>query len=110
MPNDIKPPIILPHKSHFTNLVVDDAHKRTLHGGLLLMLNFLRTKYWIVGAKSLVRQHLHKCVTRTRHAAQTKNQFMGQLPPVRVTPARAFLHLEEIKATKDTSVFMCICH
>lgn len=91
MPNDTKHPIILPHKSHFTNLVIDNAHKRTLHGGPLLMLNFLRTKYWIVGAKSLVRQHLHKCVTCTRHAALTKNQFMGQLSPARVTPARAFL-------------------
>ncbi|CAF4927804.1 unnamed protein product [Pieris macdunnoughi] len=92
LPDDTKQPIILPNKSNFTNLIVDDAHKRTLHGGPLLMLNFLRTKYWIIGAKSLVKRHVHKCVTCIRYNASTKNQLMGQLPSARVMPARAFLN------------------
>ncbi|XP_048477681.1 uncharacterized protein LOC119694152 [Plutella xylostella] len=90
--HDAKHPIILPHKSHFTNLVVDDAHKRTLHGGPTLMLNHLRTKYWIVAAKKLVKAHVHNCVKCVRHAAATKTQYMGQLPESRVTPSRPFLH------------------
>lgn len=88
---DTKHPIILPHKSHLTNLIIDDAHKQTLHGGPMLMLNYLRTRYWIISAKGLVRRHVHKCVTCVRHAAATKNQLMGQLPPARVTPSRPFL-------------------
>ncbi|CAK1591284.1 unnamed protein product [Parnassius mnemosyne] len=92
LPTDTKHPIILPHKSHFTNLVIDEAHRKTLHGGPTLMLNHLRTKYWIISAKSLVKMHVRNCVVCVRQAAVTKNQFMGQLPFSRVTPARPFLH------------------
>lgn len=92
LPEDVKHPIILPHKSHLTDLIIDDAHKKTLHGGPQLMLTYLRSKYWIVSAKTLVRKHVHKCVICVRYAATIKPQFMGQLPPARVTPARAFLH------------------
>ncbi|CAH2098606.1 unnamed protein product [Euphydryas editha] len=30
----MKHPILLPHASHLTRLIIDDAHKKTLHGGL----------------------------------------------------------------------------
>lgn len=89
---NLKHPIILPHKDHFTHLVVEEAHKKTLHGGPSLMLNHLRTRYWIIRAKSLVKAYVRKCVICIRHAAITKNQLMGQLPSSRVTPAKPFLH------------------
>ncbi|KAF9411406.1 hypothetical protein HW555_009807 [Spodoptera exigua] len=37
----VKHPIVLPHSSHLTHLIVSDAHERTLHGGPQLMSNFL---------------------------------------------------------------------
>lgn len=92
LPECTKHPIILPHKSHFTYLVIDEAHKRTLHGGPTLMLNHLRTKYWIISAKGLVKAFVRKCVICVRQAAVSKTQLMGQLPSCRVKPAKPFLH------------------
>lgn len=87
-----KHPIILPHSNHFTKLVIDEAHKKTLHGGPSLMLSHLRTKYWIISAKTSVRAHVRKCITCKRYSAAAQTQLMGQLPPCRVRPARPFLH------------------
>ena len=85
-----KHPILLPKKSNLTNLIVADSHIKTLHGGPALMLAYLRTKYWILGAKELVKSRVHKCVTCVRQSAAISNQLMGQLPAARVTPTRPF--------------------
>ncbi|XP_046963315.1 uncharacterized protein LOC124532456 [Vanessa cardui] len=87
---DTKHPIILPSKSHLTNLILAETHMNTLHGGPQLMLNYLRSKYWVLDAKNRVKMVVRNCVVCARHAALTRNQLMGQLPPVRVTPIRAF--------------------
>lgn len=88
----IKHPILLPRKCHLTNLILDDAHNKTLHGGATIMLNYLRTKYWIVSAKNLVRYHVRKCAVCIRHAHGSQTQLMGQLPATRLTPKKPFLH------------------
>ncbi|XP_073950857.1 uncharacterized protein [Choristoneura fumiferana] len=88
--NDARHPIILPKQSFLTELIIRDAHKRSLHGGVQLMLNLLRSKYWIIGLKNLVKQQIRKCVICTRYATANKNQLMGQLPSPRVTMSRAF--------------------
>jgi hypothetical protein len=87
-----KHPIILPSNSHFTKLVIAEAHNKTLHGGQQLMLHFLRSKYWILNAKNLVKNYIRRCVTCIRYAAKTTSQLMGQLPTCRVTPSKPFLH------------------
>ncbi|XP_045509320.1 uncharacterized protein LOC123704888 [Colias croceus] len=87
---DMKHPIIIPHKSHFTKLLIDEAHVSTLHGGPQIMLNYLRSMYWIIGAKGLVRQFVRRCVTCTRYSNQNNQPMMGQLPTVRVTSHRPF--------------------
>ncbi|XP_047041318.1 uncharacterized protein LOC124645549 [Helicoverpa zea] len=86
-------PIIIPSKNHFCTLLVQEAHQNTLHGGPTLMLNYLRSKYWIISAKNMVKACVRKCVTCARQSATITNQFMGQLPTCRVTPARPFLHV-----------------
>ncbi|XP_047538564.1 uncharacterized protein LOC125072096 [Vanessa atalanta] len=48
--DEVKHPIIIPRSGHFTKLMVADAHEKTLHGGPQMMTNFLRGKYWIIGA------------------------------------------------------------
>lgn len=87
-----KHPMILDNKSKLTTLIVADAHQRTLHGGPQLMLAYLRTKFWIVKPKGIVKRHVHKCLTCARQSATAKNQVMGDLPKQRVVPARPFLH------------------
>ncbi|XP_046145327.1 uncharacterized protein LOC123988627 [Osmia bicornis bicornis] len=84
-------PIILPvHR--ITELIIADCHENTLHGGTQLMLNVLRQTFWIVNARRLVKGHIHKCVTCVRWRAVTASQQMSDLPAVRVTPSRAFVH------------------
>ncbi|CAK1594516.1 unnamed protein product [Parnassius mnemosyne] len=88
----VKHPIVLPHSCHLTLLIVADAHEKTLHGGPQLMANYLRSAYWVIGARSLVQQYVRKCVTCAKQRASVRNQLMGALPSVRCTPARPFLY------------------
>jgi len=89
---DERHPIILPNKSHFTRLVVDACHLRSLHGGVQLTLGLLRQQYWIPRGRAVVKQRIHQCVTCTRWRTATPQQLMGSLPREPVTPARPFRH------------------
>ncbi|XP_048004284.1 uncharacterized protein LOC125240435 [Leguminivora glycinivorella] len=86
----MKHPVIIPHKSHFTTLILDNAHEKTLHGNPQLMLNYLRSKYFVIGATNSVKLFVRKCVTCARYAAAMRHPLMGQLPSVRGTVNRPF--------------------
>ncbi|XP_076686078.1 uncharacterized protein LOC143378149, partial [Andrena cerasifolii] len=88
-----KHPIILPKEGHFTELLIDEAHRRTLHGGTQLTLAALRQRYWILQGRQRVKAHIHRCVTCLRWRASPGQQLMGNLPAYRVTPARPFLQV-----------------
>jgi hypothetical protein len=85
-----KHPVLIPKSSYFTNLLILDAHKQTLHGGPQLMMSYLQSKYWILGIKQLVKSVYRKCVICAKNNANIHTQLMGQLPSARVTPTRAF--------------------
>lgn len=84
-------PLILPQKNPLIDLIVADAHLRLLHGGVKLCLDHIRRTYWIIGARCVVRRHVHKCNICFRQRPKTNEQLMGSLPAVRITPARPFL-------------------
>lgn len=92
LPEHSKHPIILEGKNELTYLLIADAHKKTLHGGIQLVLTYLRSKYWILKAKNTVKAYIHKCIICARQKAVVKTQMMGDLPYARTTPARPFLH------------------
>ncbi|CAH2240150.1 jg20697 [Pararge aegeria aegeria] len=83
---EIKNTIILSQTSHLSWLLVNDAHIKLLHGGYAMMMNYLRSRYWIVGLKQLVKKCGRQCVTCTRHKSLTTQPQMGNLPEVRVNP------------------------
>lgn len=56
------------------------------------MLRTLRERYWVLGARNLVRKHNHKCVKCVRERAATEKQFMAALPKERITSSRPFSH------------------
>lgn len=56
-------PIILPHNHHFTDLVIEDSHTSTLHGGALVTLTHIRGCFWIVNGRQAVQSRIRKCVT-----------------------------------------------
>ena len=45
-------PIILRKQSHFTRLVILNAHEQTMHHGIETTLARIRTEYWIVEGES----------------------------------------------------------
>lgn len=87
-----KHPIIIPLKSRLSWLIMHDAHKQTLHGGVQLMMAFLHKAYWIPRIRLELRSMVRNCRNCIRQKALTSSQIMGDLPPERVTPARPFLH------------------
>ena len=58
-----KHPLMLARRHHYTELIVRDAHRIVQHSGSKDTLTQLRSQYWIVGDRSLVRSINHRCVT-----------------------------------------------
>ncbi|XP_063993928.1 uncharacterized protein LOC135171373 [Diachasmimorpha longicaudata] len=83
---------IITKESQLARLLISQAHLKTLHGGTQLTLRQLRTAYWILGGRAPVRSFILKCVKCARQRGIRAQQLMGQLPPARLTPARALLN------------------
>ena len=92
LPESVKHPIILPHNHHLTDLIIQDCHLTTLHGGFQLIWTTLKQKFWILRARDTIRHHVRRCVVCRRQRAETAKQLMGSLPSARVNPGRAFCH------------------
>jgi hypothetical protein len=88
---DRKHPLILPGNNHLSKLIISNEHIKLLPGGAQLTVASLRQKYWIVGARRAVRDHIHQCVTCIRQRATTMSQITGDLPRERVRLTRPFL-------------------
>lgn len=87
---DSQHPILLPKKHHVVNLIVDYYHKFYLHAGPQLLQALVCQKFWILSARDLIRSRIHRCMTCFRSRPPQVTPFMGDLPKVRVTPARPF--------------------
>ncbi|XP_065161391.1 uncharacterized protein [Atheta coriaria] len=85
-------PIILSRRHHFTDLIILDALRRTLHGGTQLTLAYTRNHYWVLGGRAPVRSHIRRCVRCARFLQERAQQLMAPLPIPRVTQSRAFDH------------------
>lgn len=87
---DERNPIFLSPDGKLTKLLIRFAHDRTLHGGTQEMLQFLRAKYWIPGARKLVKQIPLRCPACFRHRIKLSTQQMAVLPSDRVKRAFPF--------------------
>lgn len=85
-------PILLPKKDPLVDLLIDHYHYQNLHTGPNLVLALLRQRFWIVAARGVVRNRIHKCNTCFKVRPQPQFPLMGNLPPCRVQQAKAFLH------------------
>ena len=85
-----KHPIIIPCESHIDELLIRDAHLKTLHGGPHLVQSHLLRTYWIIRARNRIRRLTRQCVRCTRFQGQKQTQQMTPLSAARVTPARTF--------------------
>ncbi|XP_059047762.1 uncharacterized protein LOC131843167 [Achroia grisella] len=89
---EMKHPKIIPRDSRLAELLVDEAHKLTFHGGPRLTLANLRQQYWIPGGNNAVKKRLRNCVICRKNNPQQHQQIMGDLPTARTEPAPPFYH------------------
>jgi len=80
--------IILPKKHLVVSLIIRNCHMITNHSGKETTFAKAREKYWIVSAKSAVRNELRNCYECKRRFAHPGLQKMSDLPPEKVTPGR----------------------
>jgi len=78
-------PIIVP-RGRIASLLIDHAHKTTLHGGVQLVLRILRQRYWLLGSRNAVKRHIRQCIVCTHYSVKPSNQLMSDLPSPRVNP------------------------
>ncbi|UYV82438.1 hypothetical protein LAZ67_21002170, partial [Cordylochernes scorpioides] len=85
-----KHPIILPPKSHVTELIIRQCHQEHFHSSFNLTCSILRRTYWIVNGRSFVKQILKNCFQCFKVNARPNTQLMGELPSSRTTYIRSF--------------------
>ena len=88
---DLKHPIILPRKSHITELIVRHHHHRVEHQGRGITLNYLRSSgYWVIGGGSVVGTYISNCVVCRKLRGAVSEQKMADLPENRLEEAPPF--------------------
>lgn len=90
IPYEQKYPIVLPSHHAFTELLIRHEHYKQLHAGAQHLLSTIRSTYWPLAGKTTVRRVLRKCIVCFRARPVSTEQLMGNLPKIRLTPARPF--------------------
>ena len=92
LPYEMKHPVILPKRSHITELIIRHFHQRTRHQGRTRTQAEIRTcGFWIVKGSSTVGHHVSKCVTCRKLRATTQQQKMAPLPNDRLEEIALYL-------------------
>ena len=60
-------PVLRSKESYFTQLVIWDAHKASMHHGVESTLARVRANYWIVKGRKSVKEVIRKCVICKRY-------------------------------------------
>ncbi|XP_045487136.1 uncharacterized protein LOC123689754 [Pieris rapae] len=91
---DHKHPIILPHKDHVVNLIIDWMHKKSCHAGPQHLISLLRQRFWILSARRIVRSRVYQCIKcfKLRPRAATA-PIMADLPKCRLSISKPFTHV-----------------
>ncbi len=87
LPYESKHPVILPKEHPITKLVVRSVHEQLGHGtGVEHTLCELRSRFWVLKGRRLVREVLHHCqACKRQFNAKPVGQMMAPLPRQRVT-------------------------
>ena len=81
---------------HLTTLIIRLAHEKVMHCGTKATLTELRSRFWIVRGRSVVRRTLRRCIVCRRHEGPA-----FQLPP---PPPLPTLRVEEVPPFTHTGV------
>ena len=82
LPEKAQHTIVLPKKHHISRLVVRRAHEfQSGHSRKEYILSLIRQKFWIVGARPLVKRVLRECVLCKRLKGKSGVQQLADLQP-----------------------------
>ncbi|XP_073980363.1 uncharacterized protein [Rhodnius prolixus] len=90
LPYDAKHPYIIPSKSHLTQLLIDHYHLTYLHAGSTALQAMLQTRYWIPGARGIIRRRVFHCVTCYKTTRAPQAPLTGNLPSSRLEEGQVF--------------------
>ncbi|XP_075158181.1 uncharacterized protein LOC142231459 [Haematobia irritans] len=85
-------PIILPYNCQLSRLLVQFIHTISIHGGNQLVLRLIRTQFWIIRVKNLIKTTINRCKTCILYKHRCQKQLMSSLPPERSEYSRPFTH------------------
>jgi hypothetical protein len=84
-------PVFLPDSHLYTTKLGEDAHQRTLHGGVGLTMAKIRENVWVPRLRQLVKKTVKGCHGRRRfHAKPVSKPPPGNLPVDRTEGDRPF--------------------
>ena len=91
---EVKHPIIIPKKSHLTELLIRHYHNQEQHHqGCGMTHNAVsQAGYWIINGHSSVSQQLWKCTICQKLSGPVQVQRMANLQEERITPAASFTY------------------
>ncbi|CAH2109258.1 unnamed protein product [Euphydryas editha] len=87
---EMKHPAIIPCNTKLAELIIDQAHELTYHGGARLTTAFIRRKYWLIGGNNATKKRIRLCVKCRRQNPVLHQQIMGDLPSAHTNPSRPF--------------------
>ena len=82
--------VVIPRKGPLGPLLVRQVHIMLLHGTVQGCLATLRQKYWLLGAKGMIKKYVRDCVSCFRFMCRSTPPMMGDLPRERITPCDPF--------------------
>ena len=83
--------ILLPAKHPFTRLYILYVHQIN-HGGVESTLARLQSRFWIPGARRILRSIKKECIFCRKYYGKGEDQYMGQVSDVRMKPTPPFYH------------------
>ncbi|XP_065180165.1 uncharacterized protein LOC135810600 [Sycon ciliatum] len=89
-----KYPVLIPQTHPITQLIINDCHLMTMHGGVAHTLSRLRYEYWLPRGRATVKSFITKCLTcRKHHGGPYRTPDMAPLPSARATRSIPFTHV-----------------
>ena len=81
--------ILMPNDSKLIRLYIQNLHEVD-HGGIESTLSKLQSKFWVIGARKIIKSVKLRCVTCKKLNLETVQQSMGQMIPERLRPSPPF--------------------
>ena len=94
LPYTTRYPAILPRDHRVTELIVKRSHKNVMHNAVTETLVELRSRYWIVNGRQVIRKFLSTCATGKRiEGTNYPGPLSPPLPQFRVSDDYAYSYI-----------------